>query len=83
MHRDLGIIYADAGRKDEAIRELKTALEYDPEDAETSLRLAKLSAQPGKQDNIKPENTEASKTHHASLQEMIESVEAPAPESSR
>jgi len=80
VHRDLGIIYAKAGRSDDAIRELGLATKLDPDDAETPLELAKLLRPKGEKESAE---TAASKVvpsrEPASLQEMIVSIEDPIP----
>ena len=38
-HLDLGIVYAEAGRNDEALRELKTAEALKPDDVSAHYRL--------------------------------------------
>ena len=80
VHRDLGIIYAKAGRSDDAIRELGLAMKLDPDDAETPLELAKLLGRRAKKRALQ---TAASKVvpsrEPASLQEMIVSIEDPVP----
>ncbi len=81
-HRDLGIIYANAGRNDDAIRELGLAMKLDPDDAETHREIDKILQATGK----KSEQRTASATNEIvparkppSLQEMIDSIEDPAP----
>jgi tetratricopeptide (TPR) repeat protein len=82
VHRDLGIIYANAGRNDDAIRELGLAMKLDPDDAETHREIDKILQATGK----KSEQRTASATNEIvparkppSLQEMIDSIEDPAP----
>jgi tetratricopeptide (TPR) repeat protein len=82
VHRDLGIIYANAGRNDDAIRELGLAMKLDPDDAESHREIAKILQATGKKD----EQSTASATNEIaparkppSLQEMIDSIEDPAP----
>jgi tetratricopeptide (TPR) repeat protein len=41
-HEDLGIIYAKTGRTDDAIRELKVAIQFNPKAAETHRQIALL-----------------------------------------
>jgi tetratricopeptide (TPR) repeat protein len=82
LHRDLGIIYAQAGRSDDAVRELRLAMKLDPDDAETHLEIAKLLRATGETDDESRESA-ASKIvpprKPPSLQEMIDSLEDPAP----
>ena len=82
VHRDLGIIYANAGRNDDAIREFRLATKLDPNDAETHLEIAKVLRTSGKKDvsgaeSAKITNFPARKP--PSLQEMIDSIQEPAP----
>ena len=41
-HLDLGILYADAGRREDALRELKVAAKISPDDVNVHWRLARL-----------------------------------------
>lgn len=54
-HLDLGILYADAGRKDDALRELKTAEKLSPGDVNVHWRLARFYQAEGKKDEAKAE----------------------------
>jgi tetratricopeptide (TPR) repeat protein len=47
-HLDLGILYADAGRRDDAVRELKVAARISPNDVTVHWRLARLYHAMGK-----------------------------------
>jgi tetratricopeptide (TPR) repeat protein len=47
-HLDLGILYADAGRNDDALRELKTAEQLDPNDQSAHFRLGRFYKSVGK-----------------------------------
>jgi tetratricopeptide (TPR) repeat protein len=82
VHRDLGIIYANGGRSDDAMREFRLAIKLDPDDAESHLEIAKLLRSTGKKDE---ESSELALTRGSSarkplsLQEMIDSIEDPAP----
>ena len=82
VHRDLGIIYAHSGRNEDAIRELRIAEQYDPEDLESRTRLAKLYQLVAKREEVNAEPVTAWRLplrSHASLEETIDSVESPAP----
>ena len=82
VHRDLGITYAVTGRSADALRELKIAIESDPEDVEPHLQVAKLYHSIGKRDEANAELDRAKNLppqSHLSLQEMICSIETPAP----
>ena len=82
VHHDLGILYANAGRNDDAIRELKSAIKFDPDDFESRLEIVKLYRSMGR---MEEENAELNQIKDrpprtsASLQEMIDSIENPAP----
>jgi tetratricopeptide (TPR) repeat protein len=58
-HLDLGILYSDAGRKDDALRELKTAERLSPDDQNVHWRLARFYKANGKNDEA---NAEFAKT---------------------
>ncbi len=47
-HLDLGILYIDAGRNDDALRELKTAEQLDPADQNVHFRLGRFYKSTGK-----------------------------------
>jgi tetratricopeptide (TPR) repeat protein len=82
VHRDLGTIYANSNRSDDSIRELRTALEFDPGDAELHLQAANAYRSLGRSDLANAEVDRARKLpppHLPSLQEMIDSIETPAP----
>ncbi len=79
--RDLGIIYANAGRNDDAIREFRLAAKLDPDDAETRLEITKLLRATGKKDESGAESariTTVPARKPPSLQEMIDSIQDPA-----
>jgi len=82
VHLDLGIVAANAARREDAIRELKVAIESDPNDPEPHLQLANLYRSFGKADEASAEIAKAKKlppATHPSLQEMLDSIENPAP----
>jgi tetratricopeptide (TPR) repeat protein len=54
-HLDLGILYGDADRKDDALRELKIAEKLNPDDANVHWRLARLYLAAGKKDEANAE----------------------------
>ena len=55
VHRDLGVIYAEAGRKEEAANELLKAIALDPKDVSPHWRLGRLYQSMGKKDEAKEE----------------------------
>ena len=82
VHRDLGIVYAKSNRLEDAIRELRTAMEFDPGDAELHLQAAKVYRSLGRSEQANAEVERARKLpplRPTSLQEIIDSIETPAP----
>lgn len=59
-HLDLGILYADAGRRDDALRELKVAAKLSPNDVNPHWRLARLYQAMGRKDEANTEFAKAS-----------------------
>ena len=55
VHRDLGVVYAEAGRKEEAANELLRAIALDPRDVSSHWRLGKLYQSMGKKDEARAE----------------------------
>ena len=55
VHRDLGVVYAEAGRKEDAANELLQAIALDPKDVSPHWRLGKLYQSMGKKDEAKQE----------------------------
>jgi tetratricopeptide (TPR) repeat protein len=54
-HLDLGILYADSGRRDDALRELKVAARLNPNDVNVHWRLARLYHAMGRKDEADAE----------------------------
>ena len=54
-HLDLGILYGDAGRKDDALRELKIAEKLSPDDQNVHYRLGRFYQAAGRKDEAKVE----------------------------
>jgi tetratricopeptide (TPR) repeat protein len=54
-HLDLGILYADAGRQDDALREMKVAAELSPGDVNVHWRLARFYQAAGQKELAKVE----------------------------
>jgi tetratricopeptide (TPR) repeat protein len=54
-HLDLGILYSDAGRQDDALRELREAAALSPNDADVHWRLGRLYQAAGMKDEAKAE----------------------------
>ena len=60
VHRDLGVVYASAGRNGEAAQELLKAIELDPKDVSSHWRLGKLYQAMGRKEEAKAEFSIAS-----------------------
>jgi tetratricopeptide (TPR) repeat protein len=71
-HLDLGILHADAGRRDEALQELKIAAKLSPDDVNVHWRIARLYQTMGRRDDA---NIEFLKTKSLTKQRMIRSSE--------
>src|SRR3984885_7926468 len=54
-HLDLGILYSDAGRRDDAFRELREAAALSPDDVDVHWRLGRLYQAAGMKDEAKAE----------------------------
>ncbi len=53
VHRDLGVVYAEGGRKEDATNELLKAIALDPKDVSPHWRLGKLYQSMGKKDDAR------------------------------
>jgi len=73
-HLDLGILYADAGRKDEALRELQAAARLAPDDVTVHWRLGRLYKASGMKDEAKAEFDKASKITKAADDKLIDKM---------
>ena len=73
-HLDLGIIYADAGRNDEALKELKTAAQMAPDDVKVHWRLGRLYRAMGKKDESKAEFDKANSINRAADSAIVEKI---------
>jgi tetratricopeptide (TPR) repeat protein len=73
-HLDLGILYADADRKDEALREMKEAERLAPDDVNVHWRLGRLYKAMGKKDEAKAEFTKASSITKAADTALIDRI---------
>lgn len=76
-HLDLGILYADAGRKDDALREMKEAARLAPEDVTVHWRLGRLYRAMGKKDEAKAEFERASSITKAADNALIDKMSGP------
>jgi len=85
-HLDLGVLYAEAGRKDDALREMKEAERLAPADVNVHWRLGRLYRAMGRKDEAKTELELASKITQAADSALVEKLNgkpanaAPAPE---
>jgi tetratricopeptide (TPR) repeat protein len=77
-HLDLGIVYADAGRQDDALREMREAARLAPEDVNVHWRLGRLLRTMGKKDEAKAEFDKASSITKAVDNALIDKMK-PAP----
>jgi tetratricopeptide (TPR) repeat protein len=73
-HLDLGILDADAGRNDEALRELKTAAQLAPGDVNVHWRLGHLYKAIGNEAEAKAELQKASSLHKAEENALLEQM---------
>lgn len=69
-HLDLGVLYADGGRREDAIRELKEAARLSPADPNPHWRLARLYQAMGKKDEANAE-FQKTKTLHQDENDTI------------
>jgi tetratricopeptide (TPR) repeat protein len=74
-HLDLGIVYAEAGRSEEAMTELTLAAKLMPEDVDVHWRLGRLYRTLGKKDEAKAEFDKASKLNKAVDEELYKKIE--------
>ena len=73
-HLDLGIVYGDAGRKDDALRELNTAEKLAPSDVNVHWRLGRLYREMGKKVEAKAEFAKASSLHKATDDALVDRI---------
>jgi tetratricopeptide (TPR) repeat protein len=91
VHLDLGILYVDAGRQDDALQELKEAARLAPKDVNVHWRLGRLYRSMGRKDEAKAEFEKASQVNKAEDQALFDRINSeharpsqaqpPAPES--
>lgn len=82
VHLDLGIIAGHSGRTDDAIQELRMAEQSDPGDLKFHVQIAKLYQSVAKRAEGNSELERARRlglSSHMSLEEIIDSIESPAP----
>lgn len=73
-HLDLGILYADAGRRDEALRELKLAARLVPNDVNVHWRLARLYQAIGQKNEAKVEFDKTNSLHKAEEETVLKKL---------
>jgi tetratricopeptide (TPR) repeat protein len=86
-HLDLGVLYADAGRKDDALREMQSAVRLAPDDVNAHWRLGRLYRSMGKMEEAKAEMAKATNINRAADEDLAHKMgrgnaqPAPTPES--
>lgn len=70
-HRDLGIAYAEQGRKEDALREFKTAIQLAPDDVNVHWRLARLYRSMGQAALAKAEFDKAGSLNKAADDKLL------------
>jgi tetratricopeptide (TPR) repeat protein len=73
-HLDLGIVYSEAGRNEDALRELMAAEKLTPDDVNVHWRLARLYRTLGKKDEAKAEFDKASTLNHAADETLYKKI---------
>jgi tetratricopeptide (TPR) repeat protein len=71
-HLDLGILYADAGRNDEALTEMKAAAKLAPDDINVHWRLGRLYRTMGQKELANAEFDKANSLHRATDNALLE-----------
>jgi Tfp pilus assembly protein PilF len=75
-HIDLGVLYSDAGRKDDALRELKIAERLSPNDQNVHWRLARLYQSEGLKDKAKLEFDKTKTLQKAADKSIVDQLHA-------
>ena len=84
-HLDLGILYSEDGRNEEALREMREAARLLPNDVNVHWRLGRLYRMLGKKEEAKAEFDKASNLNKAADEELYKKIDkgrampAPAP----
>jgi tetratricopeptide (TPR) repeat protein len=73
-HLDLGILLADAGRQEDALREMRAAAKLNPEDVNVHWRLGRLYRTMGKNDEAKAEFDKASSINKAADSGLVDKI---------
>ena len=74
-HLDRGILDADAGRHEDALREFKTAASLNPEDVNAHYRLARLYQAMGRKDEAKAGFDKTGSLHKAENATVFEQLD--------
>jgi tetratricopeptide (TPR) repeat protein len=74
-HLDLGILDADAGRREDALRQFKEAVRLNPSDVNAHYRLARLYQAMGRKDEAKVEFDKTSGLHKAENATVFEQLD--------
>ncbi len=73
-HLDLGILYGDAGRNDEALRELTLAAKLKPDDINVHWRLGRLYRAVGKKEEAQAEFDKASRINRDADEDLLNKI---------
>jgi tetratricopeptide (TPR) repeat protein len=73
-HLDLGILLADAGSQEDALREMRAAAKLDPEDVNVHWRLGRLYRTMGRNDEAKAEFDKASSINKATDAALVDKI---------
>jgi tetratricopeptide (TPR) repeat protein len=73
-HLDLGIVFAEAGRNDDALKELKEAERLAPEDVNVHWRLGRLYRTMGRKDEAKAEFDKASSINKSTDTGLVDKI---------
>ena len=74
VHLDLGILYTDAGRNTDALRELKTAATLDPTNVKPHWRLARLYRSMGRMSEANAELTKTKDMNEAADEGLLKAM---------
>lgn len=74
VHLDLGVVYAEAGRNEDALRELIAAEQLAPDDVNVHWRLGRLYRELGKKDEAKAELEKANNLNKAADEDLYKKI---------
>jgi tetratricopeptide (TPR) repeat protein len=75
-HVDLGILYADSGRQEDAVKEFKAAVKLTPNDQDPHWRLARLYQAMGRGEEAKAEFEKTKNLHQAAQESIFNNLKA-------